>query len=150
MRIGIEKLAWLVSGEKGDATLGDLAKRHGVTTERIADALDVLKIRQGIPTQIPAVPWHEDPPKPEPVPGRTPCSNGFHWIGQSFAWCDRCGLPAWEHAGMAKLPDGASPFGNAEFILDPWKPGQAEACRQKWEPDLIARNADRERTGVSR
>jgi hypothetical protein len=68
-----------------------------------------------------------------PVPPKTPCAEGFYWIGQSFATCDQCGLPAWEHAGMAE-PDGDNPFGGGRgFHLRPWKPGEAEACRRKWE-----------------
>lgn len=55
---------------------------------------------------------------------RTPCVDGFHWLGQSFATCDLCGQPAWEHAGM-HTPAG----------LQPWKDGEAEACRAKWAPD---------------
>jgi hypothetical protein len=57
MRVGIEKLARFLRDEEGDATLGELAEKYGVTTERIQDAVDVLKIREGKPTQIPPVDW---------------------------------------------------------------------------------------------
>jgi hypothetical protein len=57
MRIGIEKLAWLISQESNSATLGGLADKYGTTTERIQDAIDVLKIRKGKPTQIPPIQW---------------------------------------------------------------------------------------------
>lgn len=65
---------------------------------------------------------------------KRPCPEGFHWIGQSFAWCDACGLPAWEHAGMSTLKGDAGPFGSEKWELKPWEPGEAEACRAKWEP----------------
>jgi len=61
MRTGIEKLAWLLSKEHGDGvTLGQLATKYGEPVERIQDALDVLKIIRGEPTQIPPVPWEPE------------------------------------------------------------------------------------------
>lgn len=60
MRIGIEKLAWLIDQHVHDPetiTIGNLAKIHGETSERIMDAIDVLKIRRGQSTQLPPVPW---------------------------------------------------------------------------------------------
>jgi len=60
-----------------------------------------------------------------------PCENGFHWIGQPFTSCDQCGLPAWEHAGMAVPAEGSNMF-DAEFVLKPWKPGEADAIKQRW------------------
>jgi hypothetical protein len=74
-------------------------------------------------------------------PPRAPC-GGFRWIGQSFAHCDGCGRPAWEHEGEMRLRDGASPFGaglvgepavDDAWELRPWKPGEADAIRAKWE-----------------
>jgi hypothetical protein len=47
----------------------------------------------------------------EPVGGTitiTPSCRGFRWIGQSFATCDGCGKPAWEHDGMLRLREGAT------------------------------------------
>lgn len=76
-----------------------------------------------------------------PAP-KTPCPEGFHWLGQPFTSCDKCGLPAWEHAGEARLPEGASPFSLAEFVLRPWGPGQADRIRAKWDPNF--RPADTE------
>ncbi len=56
-----------------------------------------------------------------------PC-RGFRWIGQSFASCDECGKPAWEHEGEMRLRDGAGPFGGKDdWELRPWKHGEAEA-----------------------
>ena len=60
--------------------------------------------------------------------------RGFRWIGQSFATCDGCGRPAWEHEGEMRLKAGAGPFGGDEiWELRPWKPGEAEAIRRKWD-----------------
>ena len=62
MRRGIEKLAYLLAREpRGeDVTLGDLAKKYDEPVERIMDALDVLKIIRGEPTQLPEVPWEPE------------------------------------------------------------------------------------------
>lgn len=73
------------------------------------------------------------PARSSPSRPRTPCAEGFHWIGQSFAYCDRCGLPAWEHEGYAELPEGTGPFGTDEWVLRPWKPGERDAIRQTWD-----------------
>lgn len=59
MRKSIEKLAWEIEHEDGAMTLGELAEKYGETTERIMDAIDVLKIAHGQPTQLPPVPWGE-------------------------------------------------------------------------------------------
>jgi hypothetical protein len=68
-----------------------------------------------------------------PVPEVPPCP-GFQWIGQPFTSCDRCGKPAWEHEGEMKLkPGGSFPFGDDTWEVRPWKPGEAEAIRRKWE-----------------
>jgi hypothetical protein len=57
--------------------------------------------------------------------------QGFVWIGQSFATCDRCGQPAWEHAGRdAPVPD-AGPFDTRRRVI-PWEPGEADRIRAKW------------------
>lgn len=61
-----------------------------------------------------------------------PACRGFRWIGQSFASCDGCGKPAWEHEGEMRLRDGAVPFGGDAFELRLWKPGEAAAIRRKW------------------
>ncbi|MDX3759305.1 hypothetical protein [Streptomyces sp. AK02-04a] len=63
----------------------------------------------------------------------SPVCQGFQWIGQSFATCDRCGQPAWEHAGEDVAVEGAGPFDNRRTVR-PWKPGQADAIRAKWAP----------------
>lgn len=59
---GIEKLAWMLSQEPENATLGEIANRYGESIDRIMDGYDALKIRQGKPTQLPPVPWGVDAP----------------------------------------------------------------------------------------
>lgn len=86
-----------------------------------------------MPHPYPALPI---PQSSRPVPPAVPCPEGFHWIGQSFASCDMCGLPAWEHAGRAALTVPDSPFGDGEWVLEPWVPGEAERIRAKWDPEL--------------
>lgn len=53
MRRPIEKLAFLLAAEPGSALLGELATKYGETTERIADAMDVLKVMVGKATYLP-------------------------------------------------------------------------------------------------
>lgn len=67
-----------------------------------------------------------------PEPPKTPCPEGFHWIGQSFACCDQCTLPAWEHEGMAVPSRRNSPFDVGGWVLKPWGPGERESCKAKW------------------
>jgi len=66
-----------------------------------------------------------------------PVCQGFVWIGQPFTTCDRCGQPAWEHAGEEVPVEGAGPF-DSERTVRPWKPGQADAIRAKWAPEQPA------------
>lgn len=44
VRRPLEALARLLANAPGEATLGTLANKYGETTERIADALDMLKV----------------------------------------------------------------------------------------------------------
>ncbi|NUP15464.1 MAG: hypothetical protein HOZ81_05040 [Streptomyces sp.] len=69
--------------------------------------------------------------KPEPT--APPVCEGFVWIGQSFATCDRCSQPAWDHTGEEVPVEGAAPFDNRRTVR-PWEPGQADRIRDKWEP----------------
>ncbi len=62
MRRTIETLAWLLQAAPGTMTLGDLARRMDETPDRIHDAVDLLKLRRGIDTQIPPVDWTRRPP----------------------------------------------------------------------------------------
>lgn len=77
-------------------------------------------------------------------PATTPCPEGFHWIGQSGAWCDKCGLPGWEHDGFAvlkKQPD--SPFYDPTWVLRPWDSEERrQAFKKRWEPDLLERQQE--------
>jgi hypothetical protein len=62
------------------------------------------------------------------VPLVTPCPEGFHWIGQSVASCDQCGLPAWGHEGTAALQAPLeSPYDTPVWVLKPWGPGERQA-----------------------
>lgn len=56
--------------------------------------------------------------------------EGFHWIGQSFEFCDNCGRPAWEHRGH-HIP--GSPFTDDGGTVREWEPGEADKIRAKWE-----------------
>ena len=63
----------------------------------------------------------------------TGACRGFCWVGQSFSSCDDCGRPAWEHEGVMRLRDDATPFGDGDlWELRPWEPGEAEAVRRRW------------------
>ncbi len=68
---------------------------------------------------------------------RKPCPEGFHWIGQPFTSCDQCGLPAWDHDGMADFVPTSPVDMAAKPILRPWKPGEREAVRAKWQPTPV-------------
>lgn len=47
--------------------------------------------------------------------------EAFQWVGQSFAYCDRCSRPAWEHDGVATTrTDDPSVFGPLRRAR--WKP----------------------------
>lgn len=68
---------------------------------------------------------------------KVPCPEGFHWVGQSFRHCAECGLPAWDHAGEARLPERVSTdflFASADpgWVLKPWRPGERASCFRKW------------------
>lgn len=47
----------MLADAPADITLGQLAEFYGETAERIADAIDVIKVHYGEPTTIPPVPW---------------------------------------------------------------------------------------------
>lgn len=58
MRRAIEQLAFLLSKDKDETkTLGQLSAEFDEPTERIMDALDVIKIVNGKPTTIPPIDW---------------------------------------------------------------------------------------------
>lgn len=105
-----------------------LVRASGLDADRMVNrTADKLATFQG---------WHREhsgklPADDDP---REPC-RGFRWIGQSFASCDGCGKPAWEHEGLLRLREGAvAIFGGSEddYEVQPWKPGEAEAIERKW------------------
>jgi hypothetical protein len=48
--------------------------------------------------------------------------GGFVWIGQSFAHCDECGDPFWEHD-----------FDSFRGALIPITADSAARCRERWD-----------------
>jgi hypothetical protein len=126
MRTPFAKLMELVSslsGEDEDLTLGELSARWHEDSHRIADAIDAMKVVRG---ELAYIPIHI-PPEPEQC-------RGFHWIGQSFATCDKCGEPAWDHDGeMRRRDEAVFSFQDEDWEVRPWKPGEADAIKRKWE-----------------
>jgi hypothetical protein len=49
-----------------------------------------------------------------------PACDGFKWIGQSFASCDDCGQPYWDHEFDS--------FREVRIT-----PAEAAKCRERWE-----------------
>lgn len=43
--------------------------------------------------------------------------EGFQWIGQDFAHCDRCGRSIDDHEGMEVAARGAGPFSGEREII---------------------------------
>lgn len=65
MRIPFERLAEQVAGlsaEDQELSLGTLAERFGVTTARLCDAVDALKMLRGERTYLPYVVPDDPPP----------------------------------------------------------------------------------------
>jgi hypothetical protein len=60
--------------------------------------------------------------------------DGFRWLGQSFAHCDGCGKPYWEHTHDLQVRRDAGPFDPDALVRVPITPEQAEACRRRWGP----------------
>lgn len=54
-----------------------------------------------------------------------PVCEGFAWIGQSFAHCDRCGHPYWEHTHDEQVRDG-------RWFRKLISRKEADAVRHKW------------------
>jgi len=52
---------------------------------------------------------------------------GFEWLGQSFATCDGCGRPYWEHEFDMVL-------GNGGWERTPITPEVAASVKAKWGP----------------
>lgn len=66
-------------------------------------------------------------PKPEPC-------KGFQWVGQSFANCNECGEPFWEHTHDARLKPGAGPFDDDGFEYVPIADAVKAAVKANWGP----------------
>lgn len=120
-----EKLMEYVAGlgdEDRTLPMGRLAERWGEPVRRIGDAIDAVRVMNGERTYITV-----NVPAPEPPKA----CEGFRWIGQSWASCDGCGRPAWEHEGMAVLKEGSGPFGTGmDWEVRPWAPGHWDAVRR--------------------
>ena len=56
-----------------------------------------------------------------------PCVT-FHWIGQDFAFCDRCSRPYWRHSREFGLGDKAN-------TVQPVDDATRIAVWRKWHPD---------------
>ena len=58
--------------------------------------------------------------------------KGFAWVGQSFAHCEQCGEPYWEHQYDKQIKRGSGPFDDDSWhyvlITDELK----AAVRAKW------------------
>jgi hypothetical protein len=106
-----------------------LRKHHEF--ERSTGALDVM-------TELRRL---AEAPQPETQAGpveQPPVCEGFQWIGQSFATCDRCGHPAWDHQGEDVAAEGAGPFDGRRTVRL-WEPGEADRIRAKWgAPAVVA------------
>jgi hypothetical protein len=64
VRIPLERLAWLITQEPENSTLGELAHKFNEPVRRIADAIDADKMRRGKVTTMPPVDWSQDPVPP--------------------------------------------------------------------------------------
>lgn len=107
-----------------------------------APAADRCTCRQAIhtthhTTPVPGCPWCATKATKAKVDPPATC-EGFVWIGQPFTSCDRCGQPAWDHAGQDVAVEGAGPFDTGRTV-QPWAPGEADAIRAKWGPQDGAR-----------
>jgi hypothetical protein len=60
-----------------------------------------------------------------------PC-EAFQWVGQSFASCDGCGRPYWEHSHIEQAGEGSGPFA-PEWVRVPITAEDAYQVRRKWE-----------------
>ena len=109
---------------------------------REEDIAHFAAIRAALQSDAPTEPAPDlerdtDTPTEVGEPKRTPCPEGYHFVGQRLTHCAECGLPPWVHAGRADLPQGAGPFGSG-WVLKPWKPGEADRFRARvlGEPDV--------------
>jgi len=60
-----------------------------------------------------------------------PYCRWFHWIGQSFVFCDQCSKPIWEHEGLPQWP--MDPFDDTPSGGTPWtEEGRWYRIHQCW------------------
>lgn len=107
-------------GEEGDENLGSMREAWDLGT---IHAMELLRRMAAEPAATTAADTGE-----AEVPS---VCDGFVWIGQSFAICERCAQPAWDHVGEEVPVEGAGPFDNRRTVR-PWAPGQADRIRAKW------------------
>lgn len=67
-----------------------------------------------------------DAPPPESRSESGMACQGYQWLGQSFAHCDRCGQPYWHHTHEERLRDGC-------WVLEPVNTRLAETARRQSE-----------------
>jgi hypothetical protein len=58
--------------------------------------------------------------------------HGFRWVGQSFASCDGCGQPYWEHDYDERPGPGSGPF-DARWVYVPITDEQKAAAKARWQ-----------------
>lgn len=71
----------------------------------------------------------DEVPRGMPWDDEDPCET-FHWVGQAFSSCDRCGEPYWEHTyrqGMGKNWNQKIkiPFEEKQQVFAKWGPKEA-------------------------
>lgn len=59
----------------------------------------------------------------------------FHWVGQSFAHCDNCGRPYWDHT--YEIIAGTGTLFGHDAAKRPITSDQKASCRAKWGRDVV-------------
>ncbi|MFD9443376.1 hypothetical protein [Streptomyces sp. NPDC060001] len=111
--------------------LDEVRTQLGAEILRAGQAEDELLRLAAVPAAAGEQPDNETPEPEPPV-----VCEGFVWIGQSFATCDRCAQPAWDYDGADVAVEGAGPFDDRRTVR-PWEPGEADAIRAKWAPPAV-------------
>ncbi len=96
------------------------ATHHGQRADGLAVALEIVAGLAGIP--------------PEATPAERKACDGFRWIGQTFASCDDCGQPYWEHTHSREIDRERAFDVGFNYELVPITPEQADAARRRWCP----------------
>lgn len=58
--------------------------------------------------------------------------KGFRWVGQTFASCENCGQPYWEHTHDEQMRKDAGPFDDDPWVYVPITGEQKAACKARW------------------